>query len=184
MGNFFDEHVLDISQLCSVKIEKRLVDIEEFLNQLKGSFKVVAFCDNEVKLGRFIDGRFRFADDSELDLEFLQELHLFNNDQELLFKRSGLGFKLRSIEDNKGEVKIQCVDIKSNFFGDRVEYNCDKGFAKLLEEGRKIRLVIPTDVDAEHYALKTRSYITYDEQTGQAGFGYYRYIDIVRSERG
>lgn len=184
MGKFFDEHVLDTTQLCSVKTEKKITDIDEFLKQLKGSFKVAAFCENEVKLGRFTDGSFCFADDAGLELEFLQELRLFNNEQELLFKRSGLGFKLRNIEDNKGDVNIQCVDTKSNFFGDRVEHNYDKGFAKLWEEGRKISIVVPVDVDAEHYALKTRSYITYDEQTGQAGFGYYRYMDIVRSERG
>ena len=38
---------------------------------------------------------------------------------------------------------------------------------------------VPVDEKASHYAVKTRSYITYDNDTNQAGFGYYRFLDIV-----
>lgn len=184
MGKFFDKRVLTSKKLFSIKTEQKLPDIMQFLGQLKGSYKVAAFCENEVRLGRFADGCFCFADGSELEIDFLQELRLFNGEQELLFKRSGTCFKLRRIEDNKGETEVEGIDTFANFFGDKVNASLAPGFVKLWEEGRKIGLVLPVEEDAEHYALQTRTYITYDEQTGQAGFGYYRYVDIVRAERG
>lgn len=182
--NLFGKSVLTSESICSVKGPWIAVDIMQELAKVAGSFKVAAFFDNQVKLGRFNAGTFIFADGLDLDIEYLQELRLFNEEQELYFKRSSVGFKLRRIEDNKGEAEVECVDTCANFFGDKVDSGLASGFAKLWEEGRKIGLVIPVDEDAKHYALKTRTYITYDEQTGQAGFCYYRYVDVVRAERG
>lgn len=74
---------------------------------------------------------------------------------------------------------MQVIDDASILFGERINDSKIKdGFAHLVESGRKISLIIPTNEQAKTYALVTRSYIDFDEKTGQAGIGYYRYLDI------
>ena len=122
-------------------------------------------------------------DGTDIDMDDLLELRIFNNDAEHHIKRKGLAFDVQVITDGAegGEV-IEYVDSKSNIFGDCIEVA--NGYAKLWEEGRKIAMSVPVDEKASHYAVKTRSYITYDNDTNQAGFGYYRFLDIVKAERG
>jgi hypothetical protein len=73
---------------------------------------------------------------------------------------------------------------ESNLFG-TADTNADlpNGYTCLAEQGRKIKMTIPTDTQSDHYALKTRSYIDYDRQTGQASLAYYRFVDITASNR-
>jgi hypothetical protein len=45
-------------------------------------------------------------------------------------------------------------------------------------------MIVPVDELGEHYALKTRSYLSFDDETGQACFGYSRYLGICLADRG
>ena len=43
-------------------------------------------------------------------------------------------------------------------------------------------LVLPVAEQADEYKLLTRSYVQFDEKTGQAGYAYYRWLDIVPAD--
>lgn len=52
------------------------------------------------------------------------------------------------------------------------------------EQGRKIRIVLPCAQKADKYAVTTRSYVTFDKDTGLSGYGFYRWVEIMPFERG
>ena len=115
-------------------------------------------------------------------------MRLFNQNEEILIKQDNDDidnntYIARIIKDSKEKKEqkqlVQVIDDASILFGERINDSKIKdGFAHLVESGRKISLIIPTNEQAKAYALVTRSYIDFDEKTGQAGIGYYRYLDI------
>ena len=129
-----------------------------------------------------------FCKDITFAEQDIEEIRVFNEAQEICVQRRGNGFWVRSITDypnkNDGE-DVASVDSSSRLFGSVVNTDQEKRFAELYEPGRKIRLLIPVE-DAEKgdtYMIKTRSYITKDNATGQAGYGYYRYVAIQKERR-
>lgn len=207
MAVFFDDknNTLKDGKIKSVKQVAKSIDLDSYVAGIDGEYKAVAYFYNTVKFGRVSDGKLTFADSTEIDMDDLLELRIFNNDAEHHIKLNGLDFDVQVITDESinynasdadeqvaADVSqddecieddvIEYVDSQSNIFGDCLEVT--DGYAKLWEEGRKIALTVPVDEKSLHYALKTRSYITYDKDTNQAGFGYYRFLDIVKAERG
>lgn len=175
------------AQSASLKIEKANTDIKQdigSLDKLLGKFpidgQVIAHCMNELKFGTYNGGKFIFADESALDEKYLLQLRIFNANQELLLQRDGGVFQARYITDTPDDSGSQeYVDSSSPLFGDRdTAAKLPQGFVRLLESGRKIFMVIPADKMAKNYLLTTRSYITYDEKTGQAGYGFWRFVGI------
>ena len=167
MAKFFNsKSVLEDKSTKSLKQSVKGIDVDSYVSG--------------IKFGRVSDGKLAFFDGADIDMDDLLELRIFNNDAEHHIKRKGLAFDVQVITDGAegGEV-IEYVDSKSNIFGDCIEVA--NGYAKLWEEGRKIAMSVPVDEKASHYAVKTRSYITYDNDTNQAGFGYYRFLDIVKA---
>ncbi len=174
-------------QSPSLKIEKANTEVKHetgSLNELLSKFpidgKVIAHCMNELKFGLYTGGKFVFADDSELDEKYLLQLRIFNSNQELLLQRDGDVFQARYITDTPDDNGSQeYVDSHSPLFGDRdTAAKLPQGFVRLVESGRKISMTIPADKTAKNYLLITRSYITYDEKTGQAGYGFWRFVSI------
>lgn len=149
------------------------------------NFIVIAFLVNEVRLGRYEGGAFSFHDDFTIDERFIVEVRLFNKNQEIYARKIGNKYYVRVLTDGKDGDLVEVVDTKSNLFGDRDE-NADlpKGYARVIEDGRKIKMIVPVDELGKHYALMTRSYISFDSETGQAGFGYSRYLGICLADRG
>lgn len=185
MAEFFDKdkNILKDHETESLKETVKGIDVDSYVAGISGDYKAVAYFYNTVKFGRVSSSKLIFADGTDINIDDLLELRIFNEDAEHHIKRNGLSFDAETITDGAqgGEV-IEYVDSQSNIFGDCLEVT--DGYAKLWEEGRKIALTVPVDEKASHYALKTRSYITYDKDTSQAGFGYYRFLDIVKAERG
>ena len=185
MAEFFDKdkNILKDHETESLKETVKGIDIDSYVAGISGDYKAVAYFYNTVRFGRVSGGKLTFADGTGFDMDDLLELRIFNQDAEHHIKRNGLAFDAETITDGAlgGEV-IEYVDSQSNIFGDCL--GVDNGYAKLWEEGRKILLTVPVDEKASHYAVKTRSYITYDKDTSQAGFGYYRFLDIVKAGRG
>lgn len=179
MASFFDKKrkLQCTSVVSSVKnsVASSVADIIAKDCQQDTDYKVVAIMMHRVAFGKLQNNVITLAE-GKLEEKFLLELRLFNAEQEIYAIKSENGFDVRNICDNCGEA-VEVVDTLSNFFGDNTNKVAD-GYAELYEEGRKIRMVVPASEKAEHYALKTRSYITYDKDTKQAGFGYYRFLDI------
>lgn len=186
MANFFESQSVLTSQKTTSAVKTvQGVEPVSYIAALQGEYKVIAYFYNEVKFGRVAAGELTFADGKPLAAEYLLELRIFAPAAEYLIKRGENGFEAREIVDGAADgQEIEYVDSVSNIFGDVKQQNQHQGYAALWEEGRKIKLEVPVDTKAEHYALKTRSYITYDKDTMQAGFGYYRFLDVVPAERG
>ena len=153
---------------------KQHVQPAEALKLLQGAkYKVVAHFVNCVRFGYYEAGKFVFADGAELEEKYLVQLRVFNAEEEVY---------LQYINDAAGSEKLTTVDSASQFFGHRVASAAPQGFAELWEAGRKIRLVLPVAEQADEYKLLTRSYVQFDEKTGQAGYAYYRWLDIVPAD--
>lgn len=147
-----------------------------------GKYKAVVYLDNEMRMGYFSDGEFLFADGKNFSECYLQQLRMFNEDVELWVMKRDEDLAVRLIEDNVKGSSIKTVDSKSVLFGERVDVELPEGFVQLTERGRKISMAIPVEELATRYTLTTRSYITYDKETGQAGYGYYRWVRLAPLE--
>lgn len=188
--NFFKEQeYLHINEINSIKYEEEIkISLKDFLAQkAQGCYKVIWRAVNELKFGyynRENSGVFTFYDNIVPDEKYLLNLRLFNEDEEIMIRKDNFRCIARIIKDDADEQtekvkKVQIVDDASTLFGERAKRQLASDiFVKLVEKGRKISMIIPTSDNAEYYALVTRSYITFDEKTGQAGYGYYRYLDI------
>lgn len=189
LENFFEkQEYLHIKKINSIKSEYKInTSLKDFLAQnAQGSYKVIWRAMNELKFGyynRENSGDFTFYDNKVPNEKYLINLRLFNENEEIMIQKNGSQYTARIIKDNMDETgsakKVRVVDDVSTLFGERADRNLQFGiFVKLKETGRKISMIIPTSDNAKYYALVTRSYITFDEKTGQAGYGYYRYLDI------
>ncbi len=187
MDNFFaqqavagklTEHKTLLETAFSVTLAAALV-------KLRGAeYKVVAHFVNCVQFGYYKQGSFYFADGCELKEKYLEQLRIFNLEEELYLQRQGEAWCLQYINDTQGTDSVQAVDSSSQFFGHSVEGSFTNGFIKLWEAGRKISLLLPAKQKAERYELVTRSYVQYDAKTGQAGYSTYRWVDIAAVKEG
>lgn len=186
MDKFFSgqEAVSTVVERRAEILQQPQVKLAQALEMLQGKeYKVVAHFINCVRFGYYDEGKFIFADGEELAEKYLVQLRIFNADEELYLQKQGAGYYLQYINDAAGSKAVPTVDSVSQFFGHRVAGEVPQGFVKLWEAGRKIKIVLPAAKQADEYKLLTRSYVQFDEQTGQAGYAYYRWLDIVPVER-
>lgn len=186
--NFFAKQgYLHVEKMYSLKKEEQTdKNLSEYLTEkAQGSYKVIWQAVNELKFGYYNNNdKFIFEDNIVPQEKYVMQIRLFNNDEEILLQKDGGKYNVRIIKDSINrqtdeDEMVKVVDDASTLFGERTEIKIDtKGFVRLVEKGRKISLTIPTQDTAKYYALVTRSYITFDTETGQAGYGYYRYLDI------
>lgn len=154
--------------------------------QLNGErYKVIAYCMNELLFGYYKNGSFTFSKegiDSKYLSRYLMQMRIFNENEELLLQREDSKFRARYIADadieRDGYTKTECVDSRSPLFGKPDSGSGRQDFVQLTESGRKMRMAIPAEKGSSVYLLKTRSYIVYDDKTGQAGYGFWRFVSI------
>ena len=186
--NFFAKQgYLQVENMYSLKKEEQTdKNLSEYLaEKAQGSYKVVWQAVNELKFGYYNNNdKFIFEDNIVPQEKYVMQIRLFNNDEEILLQKDGGKYNVRIIKDSINrqtdeDEMVKVVDDASTLFGERTDSRINtKMFVRLVEKGRKISLTIPTQDTAKYYALVTRSYITFDTETGQAGYGYYRYLDI------
>lgn len=177
-GNEAVNSVAEHKAAFTIVHQVKLTDALALLHD--GEYKVVAHFVNCVRLGYYTSGKFIFADGADLKEKYLLQLRVFNAVEEVYLQKQGVGYYLQYINDEAGKEAVPTVDSISQFFGHRIASK--EGFVELWEAGRKIKLVLPVAVAADEYNLLTRSYVVYDEKTGQAGYAYYRWLDIVPVE--
>ena len=88
-----------------------------------------------------------------------------------------VGYHVVDTTNSENGVEIQFVDSIQPLFGEFSGSN--DGFVVLADKGRKMKQVVPTDLQIKRLGLKTRNYITSSHMTGQVGYSQYRYVDIV-----
>lgn len=182
---FYEENCLQYKKRYSMKREY-LYDVKCSLDDILkkiiiSNYKVLVKNVNEMKFGYYKEGRFIFSDKSKINPRYLIQMRLFNELEEILIFRNKNKYYIRIIKDEENEESklIESVDSISVLFGKLDENeNLPEGFVKLYDSGRKITKIIPSNIKSNYYTLTTRSYIEYNVKTGQAGYGYYRYVDI------
>ena len=171
---------LHVQKLC-VNYDKKGFSCERLSDALSllsaEKYYAAVWLVNEFKLGYYESGKFIFADGGLVEEKFLLELRVFNDYQELHVVRKGTALHASIITENKQGDTI-AVDSSSQIFGERVEADVPDRFVRLEEPGRKIAFTIPVDKKADKYYLRTRSYVEQNEKTGQAGFGFSRWVGI------
>lgn len=148
--------------------------LEEYKNDC---YVAMVHAMNTLLIGIFNKGSFQFPNGESLDEKYILQLRLFNEKEEIKLIKDKFGYLVSHIKEGIGD-SVEAVDSLSPFIGKRLKEIMKDGFVTLFESGRKIRLVIPVDIQAEQYGLVTRSYITYNDETGQASYGFHRYVAI------
>lgn len=188
-NDFFVEASILQARAFNVVKEERFMheNALELLSRLllqEETYQVMARLSFAVLFGWYKNGELIFSQPIVIADADVEEIRAFNDLQEVLLQRRDDTYWVRSITDKTGDT-IKAVDSTSCLFGAVTGATVPDGFAELYEPGRKINMVIPVN-DARKgdvYTITTRSYITYDEITGQAGYGYSRYLKIRKERR-
>lgn len=152
----------------------------------KSTYKVAVHEFNALRFAWYQDGKFIFPDDEsvaieDFSLQYVLQLRFFNQDAEIWIQRRGDTFTYRVIVDNDGGEEMSVVDSDSPLIG-KVTGAKSPSFLNVDDNERKLHRVIPASEPADDsypFVLTTRSYIVYDDETGQAGYGYSRYVDLT-----
>ncbi len=152
----------------------------------EGKYQVVVYQINEMKLGYYQDKTFIFSDAGVIDEKYFIEMRLFNKDSEIYILKTANNYKMRIICDSSSDGEdFTVTDSTSAIFGSRCETNdLPEGFVMVKEQGRKICIVLPCVQKADKYAVTTRSYVAFDQDTGLAGYAFFRWVEIMPFERG
>ena len=160
-----------------------LQEIQDLLQEkLQQAATVVIWQANAILFGKWEKGTLQFAHNQAVIYNLIQEIRAFSENAEIHLVKQGNILTGRYIEDGIG-IKSEAVDSIARLWGEKVTSDA-VGFVKLLDKTRKISLYIPVeDNNHQYYGLVTRSYIGYDDSTGQAGYKDYRLVKIVAAGR-
>ena len=164
------KRLLKNGNLQSVQENEILATIRQYI-QTNGF--VVAWFNHRVTFGIYKGENIVWAEGLDFEEKQFLELRVFNENEEFYLK----GKQWRYISDEQGDGKIEYVDSFSRFWGEK--QGVEQDFAVLEDKGRKLRMVVPYVGEGNYYDLYLRSYIGYDEKTGQAEYVAYRYLNIV-----
>ena len=163
---------------CCLKTEDI---IKEIADAFTGAASVVLWQMDAVRWGRWQSGQLTMADGEPLEAVYLQEIRVFDEQEELHLVRQGNRFSGRLVQDGAGEA-CSYVDSLARLWGERTA--AADGFVQLQDKARKLLLTVPCTEEAACYGLVTRNYIGYAEKTGQAGYTDYRFVKITATDGG
>lgn len=156
--------------------------IEELCREYmpESSAKAVAWLNHCVVFGIYENGTITWGEDRNLSVEQFIEIRIFNDNEELYIGKSKIRYiKDFQVDSNTPEKEtMEYVESRSRLWGKKTTES-KQGFVVLHDEERQIRMTVPFAGNSEYYELVLRSYIGYNEETGQAGYAYYRYANIV-----
>lgn len=159
---------------CSGKTVEQI--LEEY-HLLQGT--AVFWQMHQILWGRIENGTILTADGSAVDNTYTMEARFFNEEAEIhLYFQEGQ-MTGRYVHDGEGEQR-DYVDSESRLWGStRGEAN---GFVSLIDENRKLKMVVPVNETVPYYALVTRNYVGYAPEDGQAGYEDYRFVKIIGAD--
>ena len=147
------------------QVDAYLVDV------LDGEYWAVIWAMDGVYFGKVTGNNIDLAG-ADYPKLFVLELRLFNQREEVqLYFESG-SYYGRRLVDGEGE-QVKYADYAAWLYG--VNEN-----GVLFDKDKKTRLVLPEGLpESKHYNLLTRHYIEVNKETYQAGWGDFRYLDLV-----
>ena len=169
-----------ISENLSCEISQ--IEIEKLISQkFKNNRAIfVAWQIQNIIWGKY-DGEKLFSS-SEITAQYWQECRIFNETEELHLKRIENEMRGRYITEIDGTENFY-ADSFARFWGENS--GNENGFIKLLDKQRKLFMAVPCEnKNAKWYGLKTRNYISSDEETGLSGYSDYRFVAIESVEEG
>lgn len=141
----------------------------------------IAYLYHRVVIGRIENKQFVYykQEDKDVKLNNILKLRVFNDDSELFVWKTSLGgYWARLRTDGQGPEQ-GIVEAMQVLFGTKAE-ELGNGYSKLTEN-RGTEIILPmtnlTIDEKEHrMCIKTRSYIGYIEETGQATYEDVRFV--------
>ncbi len=136
---------------------------------LKEDSFFVAYMDYRVIIGKYANKAFDFypqEPEKHILPKYVQKLRIFNQNEELLFWRSGQMLKGRHRKDGKGDEEVAVIEAEQVLFGTKKGTDGNKKFTKITED-RGTTLILPFtgfDIDEgkQRLFIKTRNYIDYN----------------------
>jgi CRISPR-associated protein (TIGR03984 family) len=168
-------------QKAKVKLEKGSINdnILSFIQEKMNSNGIfVAWQINKIIWGKFENNKFITPAEFELSESLIKDIRVFNQDKEIFISKKYNSYGYRIFEDNNSDNEMEYVVSKARLWGQQTK-KYENGFVELLDQKRKIKMVIPVDIDSDYYELKTFNYIDYDELTKQAGYVDNRFVAIT-----
>lgn len=151
------------------------------LKQLEQT-KVLIWQNNAVYSGVVTGGQIVLQANAQYCPGQLLEIRAFNETEELYIYKSRQGWNGRYIDDTVGD-KTTYVDSAARIWGEN-NFDCrEQGFRNFADSGRRISLVLPTELNCRYAELVTRSYIGYHDLTHQAYYKDYRFVQIVEGRQ-
>jgi len=150
------------------------------IQYMKHDARIVCWQLHRVVWGTWQDSGIHMIDKKALEAEYIEEIRIFNEMEELHLRRQGQKLIGRYITDEEGEPR-DYIDSMSPLWGNECE-DIGNGYCKLKDSQRKFSMVVPVEKKGTYYALVTRNYIKADEKTHQAGYDDYRFVAIAPEE--
>lgn len=146
----------------------------------------IAYLYHRVVIGKIANGKLDYYPDekipNDVTLSNILKLRVFNKDSELFVWKTSLGgYRARLRTDGQGPEQ-GIVEAKQVLFGTKVQ-QLPNGYSKLTEN-RGTEIILPIanlNIDEKEHrmCIKTRSYIGYIEETGQATYEDVRFVEFV-----
>ncbi len=123
----------------------------------------IATLDHIVIFGKYINSEIKLFNNKNIDIEYLQNIRIFNENQELYLWRTNNGFNSRFRSDMYGE-ETEIIDTYQKLIGsDCTKFNTT-GFTRLYEPRRGREIIIPViKFDKLPLFIKIRNYIDYNK---------------------
>ena len=176
-------------KICPCKIISENLSCEISLNDVKKILQdkfqkkdaiFVAWQIQNIIWGKY-DGE-KLLSPSEITAQYWQECRIFNETEELHLKRIENEMRGRYVTEIDGTGNFY-ADSFARFWGENS--GNENGFIKLLDKQRKLFMAVPCEnKNSKWYGLKTRNYISSDEETGLSDYSDYRFVAIEPAEEG
>lgn len=171
---------LEITAITSTCVQGKdaIKNETDFLNALRANVKeacfIVAWFNHEVIWGRYVNRTCIWPQDIKPQFHQFIEARVFNDHEELWLHGNQWRYRQDGVEN---AAQNDVVDYTARLWGENPG-QMEQGFVCLHDAERKVQMQIPVDVSSKNYNLQVRSYIVYNEETGQAGYGDYRFVSI------
>ncbi len=177
MWEFSDGKPYDLKPSAIHATEEEILNA---LNMLEKDATVVLWNIQGIFWGRWEGHKISFHRENPLYAPWLEEMRVFNNEEELHLIKMGNHWLKRYIRDDSGNPYVH-IDCCSPLWGNTVR-DAGAGYVKVEDEERNLEMTIPVIGegygDANTIGLVTRNYIG-KLSTGQAGYVDFRYMDLV-----
>lgn len=188
-------------KLKSSSIPATIQNDQDILDNAPENAWFIAYLYHRVVIGKIVAGKFDYYPDekipNDVTLSNILKLHVFNEDSELFIWKTSFGghkarlrkdecVKIINPDDNKNQPwfdpeKQYVVEAKQVLFGTEAVPAKDNPVYSVLTEKRGTEMILPwpnlkIDEKDHRICIKTRSYIGYIEETGQATYEDVRFV--------